>query len=93
MKPRPIHRFAGACPARQCGARQASSSPLLQAGTTTTTTASTSGTHWLAGRPPASMMGARRDYRAGWRDWRRGERLRSHYRNHYQEVDYRTHQL
>ena len=50
------------------------------------------GNTWHAGTPSASVQ-RRHDYRAGWRDWRRGQRLPAYYRSHYQEVDYRSHRL
>jgi Ni/Co efflux regulator RcnB len=44
------------------------------------------GNHWHQGTPAPGMM-RRHDYRAGWRDWRRGQRLPDYYRGHYLVVD------
>ena len=50
------------------------------------------GRTWHSGTPSASVQ-RRHDYRPGWRDWRRGQRLPAYYRSHYREVDYRTRHL
>lgn len=47
---------------------------------------------WHYGQPTASIQ-ARRDYRAGYQQWRRGDRLPSNYRAHYRTVDYRREHL
>ncbi len=47
---------------------------------------------WYYGPPPAWAY-SRHDYRADYRQWRRGERLPSYYREHYRTVDWRTHRL
>jgi Ni/Co efflux regulator RcnB len=45
---------------------------------------------WYYGPPPAAY----RDYADyGYRAWRRGDRLPSYYRNHYDRVDWRYHRL
>ena len=44
------------------------------------------GNTWHSGSPSASVQ-RRHDYRAGWRDWRRGDRLPAYYRGHYATVD------
>jgi len=43
---------------------------------------------WYFGPPPASMYN-RSDFRPGYHQWRRGERLPSYYRTQYREVDWR----
>ncbi len=43
---------------------------------------------WYHGPPPAAYEG-RNGYEAGYRTWRRGERLPTYYRNSYRQVDYR----
>jgi Ni/Co efflux regulator RcnB len=43
---------------------------------------------WNYGPPPAWAQG-RRDYRPGYHQWRRGDRLPSYYRSHYRQVDWR----
>ncbi len=48
-----------------------------------------SGNQFYYGPPPPSYREARYEYR----QWRRGDRLPSHYRNRYREVDYRRHHL
>ncbi|HVY83604.1 MAG TPA: RcnB family protein [Caulobacterales bacterium] len=47
------------------------------------------GSQWYYGPPPAYYS----DYRPGWHDWRRGDRLPSYYRSRYSEVDWRYHHL
>jgi len=47
---------------------------------------------WYHGPPPAHYEG-RRGYEAGYRSWRRGERLPSYYQSRYRTVDYRHHHL
>lgn len=44
------------------------------------------------GAPPASVQ-HRADFRPGWQNWRRGERLSSYQRQHYARVDYRASHL
>ena len=44
---------------------------------------------WNYGPPPAAYEG-RNGYEAGYRDWRRGERLPSYYQSRYRTVDYRS---
>jgi Ni/Co efflux regulator RcnB len=44
------------------------------------------GNTWHSGTPSAATM-RRHDYRAGWRNWRRGDRLPAYYRGHYATVD------
>ncbi len=43
---------------------------------------------WHRGPPPAAYEG-RNGYQAGYRNWRRGERLPSYYQQRYRQVDYR----
>ena len=50
------------------------------------------GNRWYFGPPPASMYN-RSDYRPGYHQWRRGERLPSYYRSNYREVDWRRDHL
>lgn len=45
---------------------------------------------WYYGPPPSAYYG-RRGYEPGYRAWRRGDRLPSYYRSHYEPVDYRYH--
>lgn len=45
---------------------------------------------WYYGPPQAAHT---RGYQAGYRDWRRGERLPSYYQGHYRQVDYRREHL
>ncbi len=47
---------------------------------------------WYYGAPSAAIM-ARRDFRADYHQWRRGDRLPSYYRSHYRQVDYRRERL
>lgn len=47
---------------------------------------------WYHGPPPAAYEG-RNGYQAGYRNWRRGERLPSYYQNRYRSVDYRREHL
>lgn len=47
---------------------------------------------WNYGPPPAAYED-RYGYEAGYRNWRRGERLPSYYRNSYRSVDYRREHL
>ncbi|MBC7769550.1 MAG: RcnB family protein [Phycisphaerales bacterium] len=47
---------------------------------------------WNYGPPPAHYEG-RRGYEAGYRTWRRGERLPSYYQTRYRTVDYRREHL
>lgn len=44
---------------------------------------------WYYGPPPAHY----RDVRYEWRQWRRGDRLPSYYRDYYRPVDYRHYRL
>lgn len=50
------------------------------------------GSRWNYGPPPASVYG-RSDYRPGYHQWRRGDRLPSYYRSHYRQVDWRRERL
>jgi Ni/Co efflux regulator RcnB len=51
------------------------------------------GNTWHYGAPPAHIQ-RRHDYRPGWQNWRRGQRLPAYYRSHYAVVsDYRAHHL
>lgn len=50
------------------------------------------GSRWYYGQPTAQQM-QRRDYRAGYQQWRRGDRLSPYARTHYQRVDYRRERL
>jgi Ni/Co efflux regulator RcnB len=47
---------------------------------------------WNYGPPPAAYEG-RNGYEAGYRSWRRGERLPSYYQSRYRQVDYRREHL
>lgn len=47
---------------------------------------------WNYGPPPAAYEG-RNGYEAGYRNWRRGERLPSYYQSRYRHVDYRREHL
>lgn len=47
---------------------------------------------WNYGPPPAWAYG-RRDFRAGYHQWRRGERLPSYYRSHYRQIDWRRERM
>jgi len=47
---------------------------------------------WNYGPPPAWAY-QRNDYRPGYHQWRRGERLPSYYRSHYRSVDWRRERL
>jgi Ni/Co efflux regulator RcnB len=47
---------------------------------------------WNYGPPPAAYEG-RNGYEAGYRNWRRGERLPSYYQSRYRTVDYRREHL
>mgnify|MGYP001157991549 CR=1 FL=1 len=47
---------------------------------------------WYHGPPPAAYEG-RNGYQAGYRNWRRGERLPSYYQSRYRTVDYRREHL
>jgi Ni/Co efflux regulator RcnB len=53
--------------------------------------------YWVNGRwyfgPPPTWAQDRRDFRADYRQWRRGERLPSYYRSHYRQVDWRRERL
>ncbi|HVK80135.1 MAG TPA: RcnB family protein [Verrucomicrobiae bacterium] len=46
---------------------------------------------WYYGPPQAAHQG--RGYQAGYRDWRRGDRLPSYYQSRYRQVDYRREHL
>ena len=46
---------------------------------------------WYYGPPPSHYDYDYIDY--GWRDWRRGDRLPSYYRDYYRPVDYRYYRL
>lgn len=50
------------------------------------------GNQWYYGPPPQAYY-SRHDYRADYRQWRRGERLPAYYRQQYAPVDYRYHHL
>lgn len=47
---------------------------------------------WYYGAPPAAYEG-RNGYQAGYRAWRRGDRLPSYYQQRYRSVDYRREHL
>lgn len=47
---------------------------------------------WYRGQPSAAVM-ARRDFRADYRAWRRGERLTAYERARFARVDYRRERL
>jgi Ni/Co efflux regulator RcnB len=47
---------------------------------------------WYYGPPPGAYEG-RHGYEAGYRSWRRGERLPSYYQGRYRQVDYRHEHL
>jgi Ni/Co efflux regulator RcnB len=47
---------------------------------------------WYFGPPPASVY-SRSDYRPGYHQWRRGERLPSYYRAQYRQIDWRREHL
>ena len=47
---------------------------------------------WHYGPPPSNIQG-RQDVQFGFHQWRRGDRLPSYYRTHYQVVDYRHEHL
>jgi Ni/Co efflux regulator RcnB len=47
---------------------------------------------WFYGPPPGAYEG-RHGYEAGYRSWRRGERLPSYYQGRYRQVDYRREHL
>ena len=47
---------------------------------------------WYYGPPPSAYEG-RNGYEAGYRNWRRGERLPSYYQSRYRQVDYRREHL
>lgn len=50
------------------------------------------GRAWYYGPPPQAYH-SRRDFRADYRQWRRGDRLPGYYREAYRPVDYRYHRL
>jgi Ni/Co efflux regulator RcnB len=50
------------------------------------------GSRFYYGEPSYQQM-QRRDYRADWRQWRRGDRLSQYHRSHYGEVDWRRERL
>ena len=50
------------------------------------------GNTWHYGTPSAAVQ-RRHDYRPGFQNWRRGQRLSGEWRNRYQEVDYRNEHL
>lgn len=50
------------------------------------------GSRWYYGPPPSAYYG-RRDFRADYRQWHRGERLPAYYRDAYRPVDYRAYRL
>lgn len=50
------------------------------------------GNRFYRGQPTAQQQRAR-DFRPGWQQWRRGERLSSYQRAHYRRVDYRREHL
>lgn len=47
---------------------------------------------WNYGPPPASVY-SRSDYRPGYHQWRRGDRLPSYYRSNYRQVDWRRERM
>lgn len=47
---------------------------------------------WHYGEPTAQQR-RHRDYRSGYQNWRRGDRLPASYRAHYRQVDYRRERL
>lgn len=47
---------------------------------------------WNYGPPPAWAY-QRNDYRPGYHQWRRGDRLPSYYRSHYRQIDWRRERL
>jgi len=47
---------------------------------------------WVFGQPSSGIM-SRRDYRPGYHQWRRGDRLPTSYRNYYRQVDWRRERL
>lgn len=50
------------------------------------------GGRWYYGQPSAAQRN-RADFRPGYQQWRRGERLPASYRGHYRQVDYRREHL
>jgi Ni/Co efflux regulator RcnB len=50
------------------------------------------GRQWYYGPPPSAYYG-RSDFRADYRQWRRGDHLPGYYRSHYRPIDYRYHRL
>jgi len=50
------------------------------------------GNRWYYGPPQASYYN-RNDFRPGYQQWRRGDRLPSYYRSNYREVDWRRERL
>lgn len=50
------------------------------------------GGRWNYG-PPSAWAQGQRDYRPGYQQWRRGDRLPSYYRSHYRQVDWRRERL
>jgi Ni/Co efflux regulator RcnB len=50
------------------------------------------GNRFHRGAPPAAVQ-RRADFRPGWQQWRRGERLSTYQRQHYSRVDYRSARL
>ena len=51
-----------------------------------------SGGRWYYGQPTVAQR-HRADFRPGYQQWRRGERLPANYRGHYRDVDYRREHL
>lgn len=47
---------------------------------------------WYYGPPPSAYQ-TRSDFRPGYHEWRRGDRLPSYYRNQFRTVDYRREHL
>lgn len=47
---------------------------------------------WYYGAPSAAIQ-SRRDYRPGYAQWRRGDRLPANYRGYYHDVDWRREHL
>lgn len=50
------------------------------------------GSRWYYGPPPQAFYG-RNDYRADYRQWRRGDYLPAYYRERCRPIDYRHHRL
>lgn len=50
------------------------------------------GNRFYRGEPTRAQQ-ARRDYRAAYQQWRRGDRIPQNYRSHYRQVDWRRERL